>query len=319
MKILFILDPLDRLNVEYDSSLAMIRNFTNRGHHCFFADASDLFTDLDQTQALCRRIFPKKRSLSFAVGKREIASLKIFDAVLTRKEPPFSIDYVYMTYLLDFAARDTLIVNPPQVLRDANEKLSTLNFPKLIPPTRISGNASTLLAFQNKLRKDLILKPLDERGGRGICILKRKSSLAQKLKQIQTLTRSCQTPILAQEFIQKPDLKSDKRIFLLDGKLLVAYERYFARGDFRGNLSQGASYQKTRLTHQEKRALSKIIPWVKSKKIHFVGIDLLDGKLLEINITCPGGFPEADLLHPELKVFDQFSDSVERLAKKHRH
>jgi len=318
MKILFILDPLKQLNVHYDSSLAMIRTFTRRGHSCFFAEASDLFADSDRVQAVCGRMIPKRNSLFFDIGTKKTTSLKFFHAVLVRKEPPFNMAYIYMTYLLDLAAKDTLILNPPSALRDANEKLSTLEFPTLIPSTRVSGEAATLLGFQKKLKKDLILKPLDERGGRGICVLKKSSSHKLKLRQIQALTGRGKTPILAQEFISKPNIRADKRIFLLEGKFLAAYERRFAKGDFRGNLSQGASHHPTSLTAEEKKVLKAVTPWLKHKKLHFVGLDLLGGKLLEMNVTCPGGFPEADQLYPRLKVFEKFAYSVEKLAEKKR-
>lgn len=316
MKLLFILDPLKELNVSYDSSLAMIRTFTRRGHSCFFSVTSDLFFDESQVKTHFRSITPEKKSLTFTEGSRQTEPLKNFDVVLVRKEPPFNMSYVYMTYLLELASGDTTILNDPKSLRDTNEKLSTLDFPALLPRTLVSKTAENILQFQVKLKGDLILKPLDERGGRGISILKRSSPKNKKINQIKALSGREQLPIMAQEFISKPELKADKRVFLLEGKFLAAYERRFAKGDFRGNLSQGATHHQTQLTNAEKKVVSKMIPWLKRKKLHFVGLDLLDGKLLEINVTCPGGFPEADELYPHLNVFEKFAESVERMAIK---
>jgi len=316
MKILLILDPLKELNVQYDSSLAMIRNFTARGHTCFFTDAKELFADQGKIGTQSSLIQPKKDSLLFNIGTAKASEFKDFDVVLVRKEPPFNIAYIYMTYLLELAEKDTLILNPPRALRDTNEKLSTLEFQKLMPRSLVSANSQTILNFQSQLKCDLILKPLDERGGRGISVLKRTESLQNKTKRIQSLSEQETLPIMAQEFLSKPSLKADKRIFLLEGKFLAAYERRFAKGDFRGNLSQGATHHQTILTKQEKKTIQSITPWLRKKNLHFVGLDLLDGKLLEINVTCPGGFPEADELYPKKKVFDLFSKSIENLARR---
>ncbi len=318
MKILFILDPLKELNVHYDSSLAMIRNFTARGHTCFFTNAQDIFIHQDRVSTRAGSIRPKKNSLQFETGALKVIALKNFDTVLARKEPPFNMAYIYMTYLLEYAEKDTLILNSPRTLRNTNEKLATLEFPRLMPQTLVSGKAQTILEFQSLLKRDLILKPLDERGGRGITVLMKSGPKAQKIKSIRNLSQQETLPIMAQEFLSKPSLKADKRVFLLEGKFLAAYERRFAKGDFRGNLSQGATHHQTILSPQEKKTLRQITPWLKRKKLHFVGLDLLDAKLLEINVTCPGGFPEADELYPELKVFDRFAESVERLVKKRK-
>ncbi len=315
MKILLILDPLNRLNVSYDSSLAMIRAFTKRGHTCFFADVPDLFINDASVKVHYRGIRPLSNSMKFKTGKVYTTRLKKFDAVLVRKEPPFNMSYIYMTYLLELAARDTLILNDPRALRDTNEKLSTLEFSGLMPKTVVSRTPDNILEFQKKLKRDLILKPLDERGGRGISILKSTLSEKEKIKQIQALSLRGQLPIMAQEFISKTHIKADKRIFLLEGRFLAAYERRFAPGDFRGNLSQGATHQQTDLSAREKRTLARIAPWIKRKNLHFVGIDLLDGLLLEINVTCPGGFPEAHELYPKLRVFEKFAESVEKLSR----
>lgn len=314
MKLLLILDPLKELNVAYDSSLAMVRTFALRGHSCYFAEASDLFFTKDHVKTHFRSIIPRKNSPKFVSGARKTSPLERFDAVLVRKEPPFNMAYIYMTYLLELASGQTVILNDPKSLRDTNEKLSTLEFSKLLPRTTVSGTPENILKFQAQLKRDLILKPLDERGGRGISILKRTSSRQKRINQIEALSGRGQLPIMAQEFISHPKLKADKRVFLLEGKFLAAYERRFAKGDFRGNLSQGATHHQTLLSPAEKKAVYQIIPWLKRKKLHFVGLDLLDAKLLEINVTCPGGFPEAHELYPQLKVFERFAGSVERIV-----
>lgn len=319
MKILFILDPLKQLNMSYDSSLAMIRAFTKQGHACYFSNAADLFTTQNCVKTHYQSIKPIFKALHFKIGKLTVPTpLKKFDVVLVRKEPPFDMAYIYMTYLLELANHETLILNDPRALRDTNEKLSAIEFADLMPKTVVSRTPTPILSFQKKLKQDLILKPLDERGGRGISILKYLFSDKKKIKQIQALSRNGQLPIMAQEFISKPDLIADKRIFLLEGTFLAAYERQFAKGDFRGNLSQGATYHTTSLNLSEKKAIARISSWVKRRGLHFVGLDLLDGLLLEINVTCPGGFPEADELYPQLHVFEKFVKSVEKLARKRK-
>ncbi len=319
MKILFILDPLKELNVHYDSSLEMIRTFTRMGHTCYFGLAGDLFALNGHAFISSRKIQPKPGSLHFKLGAKSKSNLHTFNAVLVRKEPPFNMAYIYMTYILDLASKSTVVLNHPTGIRDANEKFACMDFPAAIPATLVSGSFEEILSFQNKSKKDLILKPLDERGGRGITVLKQKLTFKEKKKKITALTGKTNIPIIAQHFISKPGLHSDKRVFLLDGKFLAAYERIFAKGDFRGNLSQGASHQKTVLSQKEKKIITQIAPWLNRKSLHFVGLDFLDGQLLEINVTCPGGFPEADQLYPELKVFEKFVNSVVQKARKFRN
>lgn len=315
MKILLILDPLKNLNVNYDTSLAMVRTFTKRGHLCYFADAPDLFVVNGNARAKIRPIYPEKESLHFKVGAFSVRELNSFDAILVRKEPPFNMAFVYMTYMLELVVNKTLVLNDPRGLRDANEKFSSVEFPRAMPRTLVSASSEQILSYQTRTQKDLILKPLDERGGRGLVLLKKKDSHSKKNQLIRTLTQNNVLPIIAQEFISKPKLKADKRIFLLEGKFLAAYERHFAPGDFRGNLGQGAVHKKTTLSSREIKVMREISPWLKRHGLHFVGLDLLDGKLLEINVTCPGGFPEADELYPNLRVFEKFAESVEKLAK----
>jgi len=318
MKILFILDSLKDLNVAYDSSLEMIRVFTRLGHTCFFSTANSLYAFNGKAFAVNQPITPKAKSRRFKLELKSTKTADYFDAILVRKEPPFDMAYIYMTYILDLAAKKTVVLNNPEGLRSANEKFACLNFPDLIPSTIVSSEADEILKFQTKLNKNLILKPLDERGGRGITLMKQNLSHKEKIKKITTLTHHGKNPILAQDFISKLGLISDKRVFLLDGRFLTAYERRFAQGDFRGNLSQGAVHQRTTLTRKEKAALSQISPWLKKKGLHFAGLDFLDGQLLEINVTCPGGLPEADQLYPQLKVFEKFVRSVERQVKTFR-
>jgi len=318
VKILFILDPLKELNVVYDSSLEMIRIFTRLGHACFFSTADSLCAFNGEAFAVNQPITPKSKSRYFKLGLKSKKTAGYFDAILVRKEPPFNMAYIYMTYILDLAVKKTVVLNSPGGLRSANEKFACLNFPELIPSTIVSSTADEILSFQSKSKRDLILKPLDERGGRGITLMKRSLTHIEKVNKITALTHQGKTPILAQHFISKPGLSSDKRVFLLDGHFLAAYERRFAQGDFRGNLSQGAVHQKTTLTRKEKTALSQISPWLKRKGLHFAGLDFLDSKLIEINVTCPGGFPEADELYPNLKVFEKFVRSVERHVKQFR-
>lgn len=318
MKILFILDPLKNLTLHSDTSLELIRVFTRRGHICYFGLASELFALNHETYSDSRIISPKKCSVHFTFTKPARRKLSSFDAVWVRKEPPFDMNYIYMTYLLNQAAEKTAVLNHPQSIRDTNEKIASLSFPRLIPATLISGSSQQIIDFQSKLKRDIILKPLGECAGRGITVLNKNMPVHKKKKVITALTGAAQTPIVAQYFISKPSLRFDKRVFLLDGKILAAYERHFAKDNFRGNLHQGAVHRQTTLSSREKKAAALIGAWALKRRLHFVGLDFFDNHLLEVNVTCPGGLVEASQLYPEKKLFEKLALSIEKQAKQFR-
>jgi len=317
MKVLFILDPLRRLDLKTDASLHLLRRLAREGHSCWASDSFHLFQRDNHVLSHAVKMKPA-RGKKFQTSKSTVKAASFFDLILIRKEPPFDDQYLYMTYLMDYAARETCVLNHPQGLRDANEKLSSPQFSKWIPKTLITCEPKKILEFQKELKSPIVVKPLNERAGHDVILL--KPNQANRVKVLNRLTRQGRNFICAQKFITGKKVISDKRITLLDGRILATYERKFAARSFKGNLHQGATYHASKITAQEKRIIREIGPWLRKKGIQLAGLDILAGTLIEINVTCPGGLVEPDRLYPKQDVFGKWIQSlkihVRRFKKK---
>ncbi|HTL47503.1 MAG TPA: glutathione synthase [Verrucomicrobiae bacterium] len=314
MKTLFVLDPLSKLMPEYDSSLHLLAELGRRGHKTWAADVPDLWENTGDVFARCRPV-RQVSPLHYRQGPAAARRLRDFDLVLVRKEPPFDSRYLAMTYLLERAARHVFISNDPRGIRNNNEKLCCFQFPRWMPRTLVASDAGTILAFRRQLRKDVVIKPLDLKGGEGIFIL--PGAARQASRALEKATKKGSRVILAQEFLETKT-PGDKRIFILEGKFLAAYERRPKPGEFRSNLGQGGSFHAVELTAREKQMVREMGPFLRKEGLHFVGIDVMQEKLLEINVTCPGGYPEAIRLYPKKLLLEAWADWLERRARNHR-
>ena len=211
------------------------------------------------------------------------------DIVMMRLDPPFNLNYVYHTYILDKLKNlnpKIKILNPPEVLRSWNEKMAILNFPKLIPPTMIAKKTDEILSFSHKYAHGIILKPLNEKGGNGITWLKPDDTHQEKLKKISTITKREKEFIMVQEYLEEAS-KGDKRITIVNGKIINCILRQPKEGDFRGNISQGATGHPSVPTEKELKAVKIIMKELKKQKIFFAGLDFIGERLTELNITSP--------------------------------
>lgn len=311
MRVLFILDPLQKLDPEWDSSLRLLRIFADRGHPTWIADVPLLWGETKDVRAKTNRIIPKPQ-YTYQTLRPEIRSLKSFDLIMIRKEPPFNAAYLYMTYLLERLSGSVVLSNHPAGIRNTNEKLGTFHFAKWLPQTMVSSSPEVLAQFQKKIKKDLVIKPLDRKGGSGIFLFKKESGVHG---QLQKATRQGQVPVLAQEFLTNKPVQGDKRIFILDGKIIAAFEKHCRQGEFRSNLSRGSTLHRTRITAREKKMVRDMRPYLKSQGLHLVGIDVMTEKLIEVNVTCPGGLAEADALYPESSLIGEWADFLERFVR----
>ena len=209
-----------------------------------------------------------------------------------RKDPPFDMDYIYATYLLEQAEIDgVMVVNKPSSLRDANEKLFALNFPDYIPETLVSSNIEQLIAFIND-NEEAVVKPLDGMGGKDIYKLKADDENINEV--LLEITNQGQRYIMAQEFL--PDIvHGDKRILLINGiPIDYALARLPAEGSFKGNLAAGAKGVGQPLTERDRYLCKKIAPMLIEKELLFVGLDVIGDYITEINVTSPTGIRELD-------------------------
>ena len=227
--------------------------------------------------------------------------------LLVRQDPPFNINYITATYLLEHLNPKTLIINNPKSIRDAPEKLYVTNFKNLTPPTVISQDVHEIKKYIKKHR-NLIVKPLYEKGGKGI--FKISSNDKNIAKKIQNILKKENLPLVIQKYISQIK-EGDKRIILINGNPVGKMKRIPAKNEVRANLSQGGAAEKTILTARDKFICKKLKSWLRKEKIFFAGIDIIGNYLTEINITSPTGIVEINGLE-NIKVEKIFWDLIKK-------
>ena len=302
------MDPWNKLHLESDSSLILAKEAQNRNHKIFIYEPKDLILSGNQLFAnACSLKIEKKNKYFFKKGKSHIINLSSIDILLVRQDPPFNINYITTTYLLEHLNPKTLIINNPKSIRDAPEKLHVTYFKNLTPSTLISQDEIEIKKFIKK-HKNLIVKPLYEKGGKGIFkITSNEKNLDKKIKN--TLKKE-NLPIVIQKYI--PEVKDgDKRIILLDGNPVGIMKRVPKKNELRANLSQGGTAKKTTFTKRDKIICAKLKPWLKKEGIFFAGIDIIGNYLTEINITSPTGIVEINNLE-NIKLEKKFWNLIEK-------
>ncbi len=293
LSLLFILDPFPKLDLRFDTSLAIMMECERRGHSVFYADAKDIVLASDSvtiktSQAKLGRNIPKHVRMKWM-------DAGAFDYIFIRKDPPVDLEYIYMTYKLEFVPKHVRVINSPKGIRDANEKILGLRFKQWMPRSIVTASTESILDFQKKAGTDLVLKPLNRKGGEGILLLPKNSK--QKEKIVRKATLAEKESVIAQKFIPKALTQGDKRVLLWDGKILGTFGRVPKKGEFRANISCGGSFVKTVLTSREKQIVTLIKPTLKQMGLIFVGLDLIDGWITEINVTSPAGIVDLQELY----------------------
>ncbi len=293
LKIGIVMDPIAAINFKKDSSLAMLLEAQSRGWQLFYMEQPDLYLAHDVARAKMKALKVFNNSDSwYQLSDAEDLPLDSLDAILMRKDPPFDMDYIYSTYILEKAEeKGTIIINKAQSLRDANEKLFTNNFAQCMPPTLVSSQEEHIKAFYQQ-HKDIILKPLDGMGGASVFRIKPNDSNLSVI--IETLTNHGTRLTMAQRFI--PEIKQgDKRILLINGKPVpYALARIPAKGETRANLAAGGEGVGIELTERDRWICEQVAPLLKAKGLIFVGIDVIGDYLTEVNVTSPTCIRELD-------------------------
>ena len=309
-KLGILMDPISAIDPKKDSSLAMLVEAAKRDYEIYYMEQKDLklIDGCATAQATIIEIFDDQKKWYKSKSNVSI-DLKELNIILMRKDPPFDMEYIYTTYVLDKAEEDgVLIVNKPQSLRDMNEKVYTAWFPECTPSTLISRSMAEIKLFLGQHKK-IVVKPLDGMGGKSIFVVDENDGNANVI--IETLTNYGKCSAMAQVFI--PEIKDgDKRILLIDGKPVpYALARIPSKDDNRGNLVMGAVGEGRELTERDKLICSKISETLKKKGILFCGIDVIGDYLTEINSTSPTGIRELDSIY-NLNIASDLFDMLEK-------
>jgi glutathione synthase len=307
-----IMDPIGSINFKKDSTLAMLLAAQRRDWQLYYMEQSDLFLGQTGARGLMRPLQVREDPADwFSLGEVIDQPLAELDVIMMRKDPPFDMDYIYTTYLLELAeAAGSLIVNKPQSLRDANEKLFTAWFPQCTPPTLVTSRAGLIRQFLAQYT-DIILKPLDSMGGTSIFRVTQDDLNIGVI--IETLTHNGRRQIMAQRFI--PEISAgDKRILLIDGEPVpYALARLPAEGETRANLALGGRGVGVALSERDRWICQQVAPLLRDKGLIFVGLDVIGDYLTEVNVTSPTCIRELDAQY-QIDIGGQLMDCIaERL------
>jgi glutathione synthase len=307
---LFVIDPVERLNPAKDSSVALMQAAERAGlpvwvcttselmarQHAGSSAAADAGARADGAaggHSAWARARPLRAQPWHGLGDPQLLPLAAFAHVWMRKDPPVDEAYLYATHLLELAERRGVrVINRPAALRAWNEKLSSLRWSHLMAPTLVASRVDTLAAFTAQHR-EVVLKPLGGRAGQGVVFAAAGTPGLGALLELVTAQQTL--PVMVQAFL--PGVSAgDKRILLVDGEPLGAVNRVPSGGEFRSNLAVGGQPQATELSEAERRICAELAPALRAEGLFFVGIDVIDGRLSEINVTSPTGIREVERL-----------------------
>jgi glutathione synthase len=310
LKIGVVMDPIESVKIKKDSTMAMLWAAAKRGHSLHYMEQGDMFVRDGRAFASITplQVF-EDYSRWFEKGEPAQMPLAELDVILMRKDPPFDMNFIYSTYILEKAESEgVLIVNKPQSLRDCNEKLFATQFPQCMVPTLVSSDAKLLRTFINE-QQNVIVKPLDGMGGTGIFHLRHGGPNIGAT--LETLTLNGTQPIMAQRYI--PEIKhGDKRILMIDGEPVPYCLARVPQGDeVRGNLAAGGKGEPRLLSPGDRWIAEQIGPELKKRGLIFVGIDVIGDYVTEINVTSPTCIREIDAQYG-FGIADKLIETVER-------
>jgi glutathione synthase len=292
---LFVMDPFRTVHIDKDTTYAFMREAQRRGHPILACRTSDLGSRHGRAFAHAKRVeVLAEPTRPFRIVERVTLPLDDCDLVFMRKDPPFNIDYVFATYLLDGVdPTRTWVINRPSGLREANEKAFILRFPEIIPATVVTKRTDDLYAFLDEQGGRCIVKPLDGMGGSGVLLLRRDDPNLSSLIEMSTQFNT--RYVMLQAYVPEARL-GDKRIIVIDGEPVGATLRVPPAGELRGNIHVGAVCVKTEVTARDRDICAHIAPALRELGLWFTGIDVLGDYLTEINVTSPTGVHEINRL-----------------------
>ena len=288
-----VMDPIDDIKTYKDSTFAMLLEAQQRGHVLYYMEPGDLFAKDGRAYAGMQQLEVRDNTTDwFSLSPMGSRPLDELDIVLMRRDPPFDMNYIYTTYMLELAENaGTLVINRPQSLRDANEKFFINNFSQCCVPMVISSRSELIRDFVSQ-HGHCVVKPLDGMGGESVFQV---SDTDMNLNVIlETITRHDSRPVMAQKYIDEIS-QGDKRILMVNGEPVpYALARFAGEGDFRGNLAKGGSSKGVPLSERDRWICSQVGPELKKRGILFAGLDVIGDWLSEVNVTSPTCIRELD-------------------------
>jgi glutathione synthase len=314
MRFVYVMDPMDRVLPDKDTTFAFVRAAQARGHRALHCEPRDLFVRGGDVFARVRdlRVMPEPPYAVF--GAFEDLRLADVQGVFIRKDPPFDNMYLMATLLLERARGRTVLINDPRGLREGNEKLYALNFSRWIPKTIVTSAEDQILAFVEEVGGTGVIKPLDLAGGSGVMMLRTGDKNVRSI--IQLLSDEGRRLVMCQEYVPAV-VKGDKRILLLDGKILGAINRVPRSDDLRSNIHVGGSVEACDVTDRERELVADIAPRLAADGLVFVGLDVIGGNLTEVNVTSPTGIQQLSR-HVGREVSDDVIEWVEHASESFR-
>ena len=286
LKVAVQMDPIERIRIAGDSTFALLLEAQARGHELFYYTPDRLAMSDGTVSARIRPLSVRDTAGDhFTLGEEKRARLDTLDVILLRQDPPFDMEYIYTTHLLERVHPKTLVVNDPAQVRNAPEKMLVNDFHELMPPTLITRNLAEIKEFRNE-HGDVVMKPLYGKGGEAVFRVAARDMNFGSLYDLFATT--FQEAWVVQKFL--PAVKDgDKRIILVDGEFAGAVNRVPAEDDLRSNMVAGGAARGTEITAREREICERIGPELRKRGLIFTGIDVIGGLLTEINVTSPTG------------------------------
>jgi glutathione synthase len=302
MDVVVIMDGPETVDPDTDTSFWLMLAAQERDHRVWHCTAAEVSLVDGRVRATAQSAAADESSATpLQLGPPIDLDLTDVDVVLVRTDPPFDLAYLHLTLLLDVLVGTTLVVNAPRGLRDANEKLYACRFPEVTPPTIVSADPQRLLSFATA-QGGAVIKPIEGHGGRGVMALRPGDQNAPSI--VDTMTERGRVPVVAQQYLAGVTA-GDKRILLLDGEPLGAILRRPTDEDFRANICVGGTVEAVEVDDADRRIIDCIAPSLRADGLLFVGIDVIDGHLSEVNVTSPTGLRQLGHLtdtRPDLDV-----------------
>jgi len=317
MRIAFLMDPIARVLVDKDTTFALMLEAQARGHEVYSLAPSDLYACDGTIYARVQRARVQREAppAHATLDAHERVDLRSLHALFIRTDPPFNDQYLYVTQLLERVRHDLVVLNDPRGLRDANEKLYALHFPEVTPQTIVTSREDDIREFLRQVGTIGVIKPLDGAGGRGIMVLDPADRNFRSI--IETTTDAGRRFCMVQEYLPAVR-KGDKRILLLEGEPLGAILRVPREDEVRSNIHVGGSVVASELDDDDRRIIACVAPRLREDGLYFVGLDVIGGRLTEVNVTSPTGIQELSRFtgsNPEGKVLDWIERRVAGAAK----
>jgi glutathione synthase len=304
-----VMDPIESIHTAKDSTFAILMEAQARGWSLLYAQQQDLYVEDGEARGrlLTLRVNDDPQHW-FTLGEAQECRLGTVEAILMRKDPPFDMEYLYSTYVLELAAaQGSLVVNDPRGLRDANEKLFTAWFPQCCVPTLVSRSQRRFRGFL-EAQRDIIIKPLHSMGGESVFRIRQGDPNTNVI--LETLTRHDTRTVMAQRYIPEV-IQGDKRVLMIDGTPVpYALARLPAEGEARANLAAGGTGQGVALSERDRWICAQLGPVLRERGLLFVGLDLIGDYLTEINVTSPTCIRELDRIYG-LNISARIMDAIE--------